>query len=104
MSAISRLSPYNIPDDLVRSDLYREIRIGQTADNDWFPHEIQPDEILMPELIAYRRYQTVETKWIILVAAGLDDMREALESGSTIKLPPVVWIRERIKYYTGDIA
>jgi len=99
---IPRLSPYNIADDIVRSDLYREIRIGQTADNGWFQHEIQPDEMLRPELIAFRRYQTAEMKWVVLVAAGLDDMREALESGAVIKLPPIVWVRERIKFYAGE--
>jgi len=103
MSTLSRLSPYNIPDDLTRSDLYREIRAGQAASNDWLVHEIQPDESLRPELIAYRRYQTDLLKWMVLVAAGLDDMREALESGKTIKLPPVVWIRDRIKFYAGAV-
>lgn len=97
-----RLSPYNITDDLIRANLYKEIRQGQVKDNDWTPHEIQLDEILMPELIAYRRYGTDQLKWVILIAAGLDDMREPLDSGTVIKLPPVMWIRERIKFYVGE--
>jgi hypothetical protein len=97
---ISRLSPYNIEDDLIRVDLYREIRKGS---DEWPLYTIQPDEILSPDLVSYRAYGTDELKWVVLVAAGLDDPREALEAGSTIKLPPIVWIREKIKEYAGDI-
>ena len=96
---ISRLSPYHITDDLLRSDLYREIRKG---DDSWPSYEIKLDESLRPELIAHRFYGTDLLKWVVLIAAGLDDMRESLEAGIRIKLPPAVWIRERIKYYAGD--
>ncbi len=99
MTTISRLSPYNITDDLLRSDLYREIKAGDDA---WPSYEIQLDEVLRPELVAYRFYGTDLLKWVILIAAGLDDMRERLEAGTIIKLPPTVWVRERIKYYAGD--
>jgi len=99
MTTISRLSPYNIPDDLIRSDLYLEIRNGSDT---WAAYEIQPDEALRPELIAHRFYGTDLLKWVVLIAAGLDDMREQLDVGTTIRLPPTSWIRERIKYYSGD--
>ncbi len=99
ITTLSRLSPYNITDDLARVDLYREIRAGA---DDWKEYEIQLDEVLMPELIAYRFYGTDLLKWVVLVVAGLDDMREALEPGIKLKLPPTLWIRERIKYYSGD--
>lgn len=95
---ISRLSPYNITDDLMRVELYREIRNG---DPSWPEREIRLDETLMPELVSSRHYGTDELKWVVLVSAGLDDMREALEAGTTIKLPPVTWIRERIRFYSG---
>jgi len=96
---LSRLSPYNITDPLVRNELYREIRNGQTQNNGWIEYEIQPDERLRPELSGYRVYGSNDMKWIILIASGLDDMRESLEEGSTIKLPPASWLRERILYY-----
>jgi hypothetical protein len=98
-TTLSRLSPYNVTDDILRSDLYREIRQGNDS---WPTYEIQPDEALMPELTAYRAYGTDQLKWVVLIAAGLDDMREQMEAGTKIKLPPTVWIRERIKYYAGD--
>lgn len=99
MATLSRLSPYNITDDLLRSDLYREIRTGKDG---WPEYEIQPDEVFAPELVAHRFYGTDLLKWAVLIAAGLDDMREVLEAGARIKLPPTVWIRERIKHYAGD--
>jgi len=99
MTTISRLSPYNITDDILRSDLYREIRKG---DDNWPSYEIRLDEVLMPELVAHRFYGTDLLKWVVLIAAGLDDMREILEAGTRIKLPPTVWLRERIKHYAGD--
>lgn len=96
---LSRLSPDNITDDLLRADLYRDIRKGN---DDWPQYEIQPDEVLKPELTAHRAYGTDQLKWVILIAAGLDEMREALTAGTKIQLPPIVWIRERIKHYAGD--
>ena len=99
VTTLSRLSPYNIADDLARVDLYREIRTG--ADN-WREYEVQLDEVLMPELIALRFYGTDLLKWVVLVAAGLDDMREAMEAGALLKLPSTIWIRDRIKFYCGD--
>jgi hypothetical protein len=98
---ISRLSPYNVTDTIVRAALYREIRAGS---DDWPKYEIQPDEILRPELTAYRHYGTDELKWVVLIAAHLDDYREALPEGETISLPPSAWIRERIIYYQGQAA
>lgn len=97
----SRLSPYNITDPLVRNELYREIRTGQTLANGWTEYEIQPDERFRPELAGYRVYGSNDMKWIIMIAAGLDDMRGTLQEGVTIKLPGAAWIRERILYYQG---
>lgn len=95
---LSRLSPYNITDDLARADLYREIRNGNST---WPEREIRLDETLTPELVSFRHYGTDELKWVVLISAGLDNMRESLEAGTTIKLPPITWIRERIRFYSG---
>ena len=103
---LSRLSPYNVKDDLHRVELYREIRNGEKKQSEgWVEYEIQPDERLKPEMIAYRHYGTDSLKWVVLVVTQLDDMREALEVGETIWLPPMVWVRQRIKYlriWRGD--
>ena len=101
MAEISRLSPYNINDDLLRVQLYREIRDAQNEflQDGWTEYTVQPADILRPELISYKQYQTASLKWLILVAAGLDDMREALQDGAVLKLPTTTWVRLRIKYY-----
>lgn len=97
---MDRLSPYNITDDLVRGELYREIRSGAVyMAPGWIEHTIQPDERLMPELVAYREYGTDALKWVVLIVAGLDDYREAMEVGAVLRLPPLVWIRQRIKHW-----
>lgn len=98
---LDRLSPYNIADDLVRAELYREIKAG---DPTWGTYEVQPDEVLRPELTAYRYYGTDIPKWVVLLVAGIDDMREAMESGLVLRLPPKTWIRGRIRYYSGEDA
>lgn len=94
-----RLSPYNIEDDLYRSMLYKEIREGQN-NTEWSIYEVQPSDVLRPELIALKVYDTAEMKWLILIAAGLDDMREAI-AVDDLRLPPVSWVRKRIKYYSS---
>lgn len=100
MAEISRLSPENISDTLLRGELYREVRHGQTQSLDgWKTYEIQPADRLMPELIAHKFYGLDTLKWVVCIAAGLDNMRDALDVGTTIKLPPTTWLRERIRYY-----
>lgn len=93
---LSRLSPLNIEDDLLRGRFYREIQQGLS---DWEEWEISLDEILMPELISFRYYGTQALKTIVVVAAGLDDMRGELAPGTTVKLPPIKWVRSRIRHY-----
>lgn len=94
-----RLSPENIKDVLLRAELYREIRAAQTKDleKNWFTYEIQPSETLMPELIAYRAYSMDTLKWVIMIAAALDDPRERVEAGTVLTLPTTAWLRERIR-------
>lgn len=98
-----RLSPENIADVLLRTELYREVRAAQEKELEkgWFTYEIQPSEILMPELIAYRAYSLDTLKWVILIAAGLDDPRERLEAGTVLTLPTTSWLRERIRHYAA---
>lgn len=99
MTELSRLSPDNIQDDLYRAMLYKEIRDGQNGD-EWNIYEVEPIDVLRPELIAYKVYGLAEMKWLILVASGVDDMREAIEVDS-LRLPDLAWVRKRIKYYAS---
>ena len=102
-SSGGRLSPLNIADPLLRVELYREIR---TAQNDskaragnYVKFTIQPSEALAPDLLAYRAYGLDTLKWVVLIAAGLEEPRERLEDGETLWLPRTAWLRERIRYY-----
>lgn len=102
-SSGGRLSPLNIGDPLLRAELFREIRLAQTdvkyRGEQWGFYVIQPADILMPELIAWKAYGVDTLKWVVQAAAALDDSREALQAGERIYLPTTVWLRERIKHY-----
>lgn len=98
------LSPYNIEDPMLRGELYREIRNAQTdsstrEDDYWAAYEIQPADILSPELVAYKCYGLDTLKWVIMMAASLDDSRESLTAGVDIYLPTAAYLRQRIRYY-----
>lgn len=93
---LSRLDPANIKDILIRARFYKELKQGQA---DWEEWEVSIDEIAMPELISFRYYGTPQLKKVVAVCAGLDDLRDELKSGSIIRLPPVKWVRTRIRYY-----
>lgn len=98
--ALSRVSPLNVADVLVRREIYKAIRDGQgKLLSDWTQYEIQPADRLMPELIALKVYSLDTLKWVVCIAAGLDDMREPLEVGTTINLPSVIWIRDKIREF-----
>ncbi|MBE6441309.1 MAG: hypothetical protein E7022_03120 [Desulfovibrio desulfuricans] len=102
-SSGGRLSPLNIADPLLRAEMLREIRLAQTdrkyRGEEWGFYVVQPADVLRPELIAWKAYGVDTLKWTVMAAAGLDDTRNTLESGSVIYLPSTVWIRERIKHY-----
>lgn len=96
------LSPENIQDVLTRSELYREIRAAQSrsdAPAGWSEYEVQAADALMPELIAYKVYKLDTLKWVVMIAASLDNPRDALDVGKVLFLPGLAWLRERIRYY-----
>lgn len=96
MTQLSRLSPLNIEDELIRARFYRELMDGAFEWDEW---EVSVDEIWMPELVSLRYYGTASLKKIVAICAGLDDMRGTLQAGSLIRLPTTQWIRTRIRYY-----
>jgi len=99
---LHRLDAHNIKSPLLRAELYKEIRDNQN-NPEWRQYEILPSEVLTPEFIAFKFYgNDLEVlKWIIVIAAGLEDYRLPLEAGAVIRLPGAVWIRQRIQYYMG---
>lgn len=97
-----RFRPDQLTDPLVRARLYQDIRrqTPRVSRASWHEHIVAPSEVLMPELVAYRVYRSERFKWVVLAAAGLDDYRQALESGEELRLPTTEWLRDRIKHYT----
>lgn len=92
----NRLDVNQIKSDIFRARFYDEIRKG---DPEWADYSIKHDEIHLPEKTSVRVYGSPAYKDIIEVAAGLDDPAEPMEEAKKIKVPPVAWIVERIKYY-----
>ena len=93
---VDRLDPRVISHELVRAQLYRDIRGG---DLEWPVYTIRDDEVHLPELIAARHYGSDNLKWVVMIAAGLDDMGVKMTPGEDIQLPPQAWVRSRIKSY-----
>lgn len=97
-----RFRPEQIGCPIMRARLYRDIR-RQTPRGDrdsWHRHTVAPAEVLAPELVAYRVYRSKRFKWVVLVAAGLDNYTRALDSGVELHLPSVEWLRDRLRHYT----
>lgn len=86
---------------MMRARLYREIRrqTPRVSRDSWYEHTVSPSERLLPELIALRVYRSQRLKWVVLVAAGLDDYRRPLESGEVLHLPSLEWLRDRFRHY-----
>ena len=102
-SSGGRLSPLNITDPLLRAELFREIRHAQDdrkyRGDSWGYYDVQPADVLSPELIAWKAYGVDTLKWVVMAAAGHDDPREPLTAATRIFLPSTAWIREAIKRY-----
>lgn len=96
-----RFRPDQIGDPLMRARLYRDIRrqTPRVSRDAWHRHTVAPSEVLMPELVAYRVYGSKRFKWVVLVAARLDNYCRSLESGVELRLPTVEWLRDRLRHY-----
>lgn len=103
-STANTLSPYVVGDTLIRTELYREIRRAQEgpefrAPGSWGAYVVSPDEILRPDLIAYRAYSVDGLRWVVCMAAGLDNLRDTIPSGTTLYLPTLAWIHDKLAQY-----
>ncbi len=102
MTEYQRLDDRCIADPIVRAILHREIldhASNRSIELD--VHEIAADEIYRPDLVAYRAYGNHVLRWLITLLAGTDDESEPLPQGEILRLPSMVWIRERIRHYSA---
>lgn len=92
----TQLSPNSIERDTFRAALYRDIKAGGL---EFKSREILESEEWLPELIAAKEYGNPDLRWVVSIAASQDDEGVPLVVGRVIQLPPVLWLRDRIRFY-----
>lgn len=105
MSDYSRLDDRCIEDAIIRSCLYRDIikRIDGN-DSELVTRCVLPDEEYRPDLLAFRVYGPGchVLRWLVSLVAGNESEDLPLPVGENIVLPPLVWVRERIRHWSNS--
>ena len=86
---LSRYDDRNIADPILRAE---NLTI----------YYVLPDEQYRPDLLAYRMWGIAELRWVVTLAAGLEDESQGMTVGKKLKLPPATWIREMIRHFQYD--
>lgn len=103
MSDYSRLDDRYIEDPIIRSFMHNEVVAKSTSqDSDLQPYDIKPDEEYRTDLVAYRIWQTHELRWAVRIICGTEAEWDALPVGTTINVPTLAWLRDRIRHYASD--
>lgn len=89
-----RLDRANFGGPLIQGLLFKALR---NPTEDWTEHTVQPNEEFDLYKISYRVYGTTEAWWIIAVCAKKDNPLEKLPAGTSFKLPPLSWVRDKLK-------
>lgn len=63
---------------------------------------VLPDEQYRADLIAYRVWGIEELRWVVTLAAGLEDESQGMMVGQKLKLPPATWVREMVRHFQFD--
>ncbi len=101
---ISRLDIENIEDQVMRVQLYNELRkdsIDKTFDT-YTTYVVKADEANRPDLISYRAYQTPELKWLVSLLAGQNDLKDDIKIGLEIVLPEKIYVRQRLQHWSSE--
>ncbi|WP_277268301.1 hypothetical protein [Pantoea septica] len=100
---LSRYDDRNISDPVLRALLRQEVmKKCESSDQNLYVRYVRPDEAYRPDLLAYRLWGVHELRWVVTLAAGLEDESEAMTIGQKLYLPPAVWIREMIRHFEND--
>lgn len=101
---LSRYDDRNVSDPVLRALLRQEVmKKCESNDQNLYVHYVRPDEQYRPELLAYRLYSGIhQLRWVVTLAAGLEDESEPMTIGQKLTLPPAVWIREMIRHFEND--
>ena len=70
-----------------------------SADN--ISYTIKPDEVYRSDLSAFRCYGNEELRWVFRLLVGHESETEAMPVGTTLTVPPVAWIRDRMRDYAS---
>lgn len=101
MSSLSRLSPLNVEDEILRGYLFRTVLeyAIDTTNTDITPYEIKTDEEYRPDLASQRIYGTPDLRWVVSLLADVEDESEPLPVGSVFRFPQISWLREQIRHF-----
>lgn len=103
MSEYSRLDDRVVNDAVIRTYLYRDItqRVAGN-DSELITRSVLEDEEYRPDLLAFRVYGSGghTLRWLISLVAGNETEDMPLPVGETLALPPLAWVRERIRHWS----
>ena len=104
MTELSRLSPLNIEDDILRSYLFAAVLdyVEDESNREILEYEIRQDEAYRRDLAAYRVYGSAELRWVFSVVADVEDEADPLPVGTVLRLPPAAWLRETIRHFAEE--
>ncbi|EFE7114075.1 baseplate protein [Escherichia coli] len=98
----SRLDDRYIEDDIFRALFHQEmIKRVSEYHSDNFQYTIKIDEVYRSDLAAYRAYGNADLRWVFRVLMGHESEMEEMPAGTTLTLPDVAWLRNKIRDYAS---
>lgn len=104
MTDLSRLSPLNVADDILRSYLFAAVlaHVNDGSQDEILEYEVRQDEAYRRDLAAGRVYGNADLRWVFSVVADVEDEAEPLPVGVVLRLPTASWLRETIRHFAED--
>ena len=76
---LSRYDDRNIADPILRAELRKEVMLMcESNDKNLTIYYVLPDEQYRPDLLAYRMWGIAELRWVVTLAAGLEDESQGM--------------------------
>ncbi|MBZ6971710.1 baseplate protein [Klebsiella grimontii] len=98
----SRLDDRYVSDDVLRALLHQDmIKRVSARFSDNFQYTIKIDEVYRSDLAALRAYGNEDLRWVFRVLVGHESETEEMPAGTTLTLPDLAWLRNRIRDYAG---
>ncbi|MFX1108550.1 hypothetical protein ABEM34_20795 [Escherichia coli] len=60
------------------------------------------DKFITTDYLQQCLWGIAELRWVVTLAAGLEDESQGMTVGKKLKLPPATWIREMIRHFQYD--